>query len=47
MQGKKYYQPKLFNNYNLSDRIPKNNFYRELKEVFKSAIYLHEDTIWL
>jgi len=32
MQGKKNYQEKLFNNFQLSDRIPKNNFYRRLKE---------------
>ncbi len=33
MQGKKNYQEKLFNNFQLSDSIPKNNFYRRLKEV--------------
>jgi len=33
MQGKKNYQEKLFNNFQLSDRIPKHNFYRRLKEV--------------
>ena len=33
MQGKKHYQEKLFNNFQLSDRIPKNNFYRRLKQV--------------
>jgi len=32
MQGKKYYQPKLFKQVELSDRIPQNNFYRTLKE---------------
>jgi transposase len=32
MQGKKYYQPKLFKQVELSDRIPQNNFYRILKE---------------
>jgi len=31
MQGKKEYQEKLFNNFQLSDRIPKDNFYRRLK----------------
>ena len=30
MQGKKIYQEKLFNNFRLSDRIPKENFYRRL-----------------
>lgn len=32
MQGKKYYQPKLFKHLELSSRVPKNNFYRRLKE---------------
>ena len=32
MQGKKNYQEKLFLNFQLSDRIPENNFYRRLKE---------------
>ncbi|MDT0648438.1 IS1182 family transposase [Zunongwangia sp. F260] len=33
MQGKKNYQEKLFTSFRLSDRIPKENFYRRLKEV--------------
>ena len=33
MQGKKYYQPKLFTTVQLSDKIPENNFYRRLKET--------------
>ena len=33
MQGKKDYQEKLFSHFQLSDRIPKHNFYRRLKEV--------------
>uniref|UniRef100_UPI001F36ED8E transposase n=1 Tax=Tenacibaculum ovolyticum TaxID=104270 RepID=UPI001F36ED8E len=33
MQGKKIYQEKLFNNFQLSDRIPKTNFYRRLTSV--------------
>ena len=33
MQGKKDYQEKLFARFQLSERIPKNNFYRRLKEV--------------
>ena len=33
MQGKKEYQEKLFFHFQLSDRIPKENFYRRLKEV--------------
>ena len=31
MQGKKYYQEKLFNSFQLSDRVPLENFYRRLK----------------
>ena len=31
MQGKKKYQEKLFTDFRLSDRIPKENFYRRLK----------------
>ena len=33
MQGKKVYQEKLFSNFQLSRRVPKENFYRRLKEV--------------
>ena len=33
MQGKKDYQEKLFAHFQLSERIPKNNFYRRLKSV--------------
>ena len=33
MQGKKEYQEKLFASFQLSERIPKNNFYRRLKAV--------------
>jgi len=33
MQGKKIYQEKLFANFQLSDRVPKANFYRRLKDV--------------
>ena len=33
MQGKKYYQPKLFKSIELSSRVPESNFYRRLKEV--------------
>ena len=32
MQGKKIYQEKLFANFQLSDRVPKNNFYQRLHE---------------
>ena len=33
MQGKKDYQEKLFAHFQLSERIPTQNFYRSLKEV--------------
>lgn len=33
MQGKKQYQEKLFINFQLSDHVPEDNFYRRLKEV--------------
>lgn len=33
MQGKKDYQEKLFINFQLSDRVPKENFYRRLKDL--------------
>ena len=33
MQGKKTYQEKLFNSFQLSERIPTNNFYRRLKSA--------------
>ncbi|MFT5802393.1 MAG: transposase [Nonlabens sp.] len=33
MQGKKEYQEKLFANFQLSDRVPTENFYRRLSEV--------------
>ena len=37
MQGKKDYQEKLFNNFQLSNRVPETNFYRRLK----GALDLH------
>lgn len=33
MQGKKDYQEKLFAQFQLSERVPKHNFYRRLKDV--------------
>ena len=33
MQGKKDYQEKLFSQFQLSERVPKSNFYRRLQEV--------------
>ncbi len=35
MQGLKIYQEKLFSNFQLSDRVPKENFYRQLKSVLQ------------
>ncbi len=35
MQGKKQHQEKLFNSFQLSDRVPKENFYRRLREVLQ------------
>ena len=32
MQGKKIYQEKLFSSFQLSQRVPANNFYRRLRE---------------
>ena len=33
MQGKKHYTEKLFTNFQLSERVPEDNFYRRLKQV--------------
>jgi transposase len=33
MQGKKHYSEKLFTHFQLSDRVPTDNFYRRLKEI--------------
>ncbi|WP_010177999.1 IS1182 family transposase [Aquimarina agarilytica] len=35
MQGKKNYQEKLFTSFQLSDRVPKTNFYRQLSSVLE------------
>ncbi len=43
MQGKKIYQEKLFNNFRLSDRVPKENFYRRLLAELDFT-YLYELT---
>ena len=40
MQGKKDYQEKLFNSFQLSERVPEENFYRRLKsELDLSFLY--------
>jgi len=33
MQGKKSFEEKLFTNFQLSDRVPQDNFYRKLKQT--------------
>lgn len=43
MQGRKVYQPKLFTSFNLLDRIPENNFYRNLKDVL-DLHFLYKET---
>lgn len=43
MLGKKKYQEKLFTNFQLSERVPENNFYRKLKEVL-NLNFLYEFT---
>ena len=43
MQGKKDYQEKLFASFQLSERIPKDNFYRRLKEVLQLD-FLYKET---
>ncbi|MEN8120541.1 MAG: transposase [Bacteroidota bacterium] len=43
MQGRKIYQEKLFTKFRLSQRIPKNNFYRRLKKILKLN-FLYEET---
>lgn len=42
MQGKKTYQEKLFNNFQLSDRVPESNFYRRLKGVLHLDFLYHQ-----
>jgi len=44
MQGKKNYQEKLFLNFQLSDRVPKDNFYRRLKELLDLS-FVRKQTI--
>jgi len=43
MQGIKDYQEKLFLSFRLSERVPKENFYRRLKEVLDLS-YLRKMT---
>lgn len=44
MQGKKEYQEKLFTNFQMSDRIPQDNFYRRLREVLDLQ-FLYKTTL--
>lgn len=50
MQGKKNYSEKLFNSFQLSERVPKENFYRRLRErldlkfVYERTAHLYGDT---
>jgi transposase len=47
MQGKKQYQEKLFVNFQLSEHIPQDNFYRRLKEAIDfSFLYKRTSTYY-
>ena len=47
MQGKKDYQEKLFTSFQLSNRIPKENFYYRLKEVLDlSFLYSYTEEFY-
>src|SRR6187431_302795 len=43
MQGKKQYSEQLFKSFQLSDRIPEDNFYRRLKDLL-SLQWLYRET---
>ena len=43
MQGQKGYQEKLYTNFQLSDHVPQDNFYRRLKEVLDLR-FLYKET---
>ncbi|WP_421920506.1 hypothetical protein [Marinifilum sp.] len=43
MQGKKLYQEKLFSSFQLSGRVPENNFYRRLRSVLDLS-FLYKKT---
>lgn len=43
MQGRKDYTEKLFMSFQLSDRIPKENFYRRLRQTL-DLNFLYKDT---
>jgi transposase len=42
MQGKKHYSEKLFTSFQLSARVPENNYYRRLKEVLDLRWLYHK-----
>ena len=42
MQGKKQYQEKLFINFQLSDRVPEDNFYRRLITIMDFSFLYNE-----
>lgn len=46
MQGRKSLQPKLFNSFNLVDRIPRLNFYRQLKSVLDLSFLYSETKVY-
>ncbi|TXE14914.1 IS1182 family transposase [Psychroserpens burtonensis] len=46
MQGKKQYQEKLFSSFQLSDRVPEENFYRRLKSVLDLDHLYRETTCY-
>lgn len=43
MQGKKIYSEKLFTSFQLSDRVPRDNFYRQLNEIL-DLNFLYKET---
>lgn len=43
MQGKKKYQEKLFTSFQLSEYVPKDNYYCRLKEIL-NLDYLYKET---
>lgn len=43
MQGRKDYTENLFTNFQLSDHVPKENFYRKLRQTLNLS-FLYKDT---
>ncbi|AUC76877.1 IS1182 family transposase [Olleya sp. Bg11-27] len=46
MQGTKIYQEKLFNNFQLSRRVPQDNFYRRLSEILDLEFLRNQTKIY-